>query len=83
MSVWHSVVMWGRPTPRPLVACPTGDFPLERSQDNTLCSTYDQVIEIDGQWVHPEAAWTYPHFHLRNNMLYRVSCDNRTNEIGI
>lgn len=59
---------------------PTENFPLEH-RDDTLCSVYDQVIDIDGRLVRPEAAQTYPHFQLRNDRLYRVSCNTRTDEI--
>ncbi|XP_039463817.1 uncharacterized protein LOC120437327 [Oreochromis aureus] len=40
---------------------PTEDIPLEQSWDDTLRSAYDQVIDIDGHLVCPEAARTYPH----------------------
>lgn len=67
--------------PLPPVMHPTEDFSLEQSRDDTLRSAYDQVIDIDGLLVHPEAARTYTHFQLRNDRLYRVSLDTRTNEI--
>lgn len=67
--------------PLPPVMHPTEDFSLEQSRGDTLCSAYDQVIDIDGLLVHPEAARTYTHFQLRNDRLYRVSLDTRTNEI--
>lgn len=52
------------------VSCPMEDFPLEQSCDDTLHSAYDQVIDIDGHLVCPEAMQTYPHFQLRNSRLY-------------
>lgn len=67
--------------PLPPVMHPTEDFSLEQSRDDTLRSAYDQVIDIDGLLVHPEASRTYTHFQLRNDRLYRVSLDTRTNEI--
>lgn len=59
---------------------PRGDFPLEQSYDDTLHSAFNQVIEIDGHLVCPEAAQAYPHFVLLNNRLYQVSCDTHTEE---
>lgn len=59
---------------------PRGDFPLEQSYDDTPHSAFDQVIEIDGHLVCPEAAQAYPHFVLLNNRLYQVSCDTHTEE---
>jgi len=51
------------------------DFPLEQSRDDTLRSAFDQVIQIDGQLVCPNAVQTYPHFSLIGERLSRVSCD--------
>lgn len=43
-------------------------------------SAFNQVIEIDGHLVCPEAAQAYPHFVLLNNRLHQVSCDTHTEE---
>lgn len=96
MFVRHSAVTRGCPTltlggeetaepsmeglPSPMV-CPTEDFPLEQSRDGTLRSADDQVIDIDGHLVRPEAARTYLHFQLQNDRLYGVSHDICTEEI--
>uniref|UniRef100_A0A8P4KG28 Gypsy retrotransposon integrase-like protein 1 n=1 Tax=Dicentrarchus labrax TaxID=13489 RepID=A0A8P4KG28_DICLA len=58
----------------------TEDFPLEQSRDSTLRFAFDQVIQIDGQLVRPDAVQTYPHFALVRDRLYRVSRDTQTAE---
>uniref|UniRef100_A0A669B7F8 Integrase catalytic domain-containing protein n=1 Tax=Oreochromis niloticus TaxID=8128 RepID=A0A669B7F8_ORENI len=55
-------------SPAPEIS-PTGDFPLEQSRDDTLRSAFDQVIEIDGHVVRPEAKRTYPRFILLKNLI--------------
>lgn len=69
---------WEAP-PAPEIS-PMGDFPLEQSRDDTLHSAFDQVIEIDGHVVRPEAVRTCPRFILLKDRLYRVSRDTRTEE---
>uniref|UniRef100_A0AAQ4Q9F2 Gypsy retrotransposon integrase-like protein 1 n=1 Tax=Gasterosteus aculeatus aculeatus TaxID=481459 RepID=A0AAQ4Q9F2_GASAC len=56
------------------------DFPLEQSRDDTLRFAFDQVIQIDGQVVRPDAALSYPHFSLIRDRLYRVSRDTQTGQ---
>ena len=53
------------------------DFPLEQSRDDTLRSAFDQVIQIDGHMVRPDAAQTFPYFSLIRDRLYRVSRDTQ------
>ena len=57
------------------------DFPLEQSRDDTLRSAFDQVIQIDGHKVRPDAALTYPHFALNRDRLYRVSRDTKSGSV--
>lgn len=57
------------------VSCPMEDFPLEQSCDDTLRSAFDQVVDIDGHVVCPEAVWTYLRFVSWKDRLYRVSCE--------
>jgi len=59
---------------------PVGDFPLEQTCDNTLRFALSQVIKIDGQFVHPDAVITFPHFTIIKERLYRVSRDNHSGE---
>lgn len=63
-----------------LVICPTDDFPLEQSCDDSLHSAFDQVIGIDGDQVRPEATRTYPCSVLLNDRLYWVSRDTGTED---
>uniref|UniRef100_A0AAQ4REK5 Gypsy retrotransposon integrase-like protein 1 n=1 Tax=Gasterosteus aculeatus aculeatus TaxID=481459 RepID=A0AAQ4REK5_GASAC len=56
------------------------DFPLEQSRDDTLRFAFDQVMQIDGQVVRPDAVLSYPHFSLIRDRLYRVSRDTQTGQ---
>ncbi|XP_061764264.1 uncharacterized protein LOC133557636 [Nerophis ophidion] len=65
----------------PVPQCrPIDDFPLEQSRDDTLRTTWDQVMSIDGQLVRPEIALGFPHFAIISDRLYRVSRDTQTGE---
>lgn len=55
--------------PVPPVIHSTENFPLKQSRDDTLRSTFDQVMSIVGQMVHPEAALMFPHFVLIRDRL--------------
>ncbi|KAI2644928.1 Retrovirus-related Pol polyprotein from transposon 17.6 [Labeo rohita] len=56
------------------------DFPLEKSQDETLKNAFEQVCSIDGQPLQSARPPSYPYFAILKDRLYRVTQDTQTKQ---
>ncbi|KAK6321825.1 hypothetical protein J4Q44_G00088010 [Coregonus suidteri] len=51
-----------------------GQFGTAQWEDPNLKAAAAQVIAVDGQLLPGVSDWRYPHFQIKNNLLYQVSC---------
>lgn len=50
-----------------------GQFGTAQWEDLNLKAATTQVIAVDGQLLPGVNDWRYPHFQIKNNLLYQVS----------
>ena len=50
-----------------------GQFGTAQWEDPNLKAATAQVIAVDGQPLPGASDWPYPHFQIKNNLLYQVS----------
>ena len=69
-----SLSLISRGQSRPLSGCQLrGQFGTAQWEDPNLKAAAAQVIAVDGQLLPAVSDWQYPHFQIKNNLLYQVS----------
>lgn len=66
--------------PLPITGIPLGDFPLEKSHNETLRYDSNQVRVIDAQKLQPSIMLSDPYFSIIKHRLYQVMQDTETKE---